>query len=108
VAGGGVVLPPYPTTLRLYAIAAERWSEVDSAYATLNIIQERPSRFCGLVYGWCVRDMDLERRQQFDYNLAAPLPGREKVKPADTVAEIEGSAFMAAMRQHQAFASQGG
>jgi len=52
--------------------------------------------------------MDLERRQQFDYNLAAPLPGREKVKPADTVAEIEGSAFMAAMRQHQAFASQGG
>lgn len=103
-----MVVAPYPITLRLYAIAAERWSEVDSAYATLNIIGERPSRFCGLVYGWCVRNMDPERREQFDYNLAAPLPGFEKAPVTDHIAEVEGQAFMAAMMQHQMVTSQGG
>lgn len=103
-----MVVAPYPTTLRLYAIAAERWSEIDSAYATLNLIYEPPWRFCGLVYGWCVRNMEDERREQFDYNLAAPLPGREKARPVDTVAEIEGQAFMAAMMQHQMVTSQKG
>lgn len=100
--------PPYATVLRLYAIAAERWSEIDSAYATLDLIYERPWRFCGLVYGWCVRNMEDERREQFDYDLAAPLPGREKAAPMDAVAEIEGSAFMAAMMQHQMVTSPKG
>jgi hypothetical protein len=101
VAGRGVVGPPYATALRLYAIAAVRWEEVDSAYAALDIIRETPYRFCGLVYGWCVKHMDEERREQFDYDLSAPLPGREKAAPAQAVAEIEGQAFMAAMMQHQ-------
>jgi len=52
--------------------------------------------------------MEDERREQFDYNLAAPLPGREKVAPVDRAAEIEGQAFMAAMMQHQMVTSQGG
>lgn len=103
-----MVGPPYATTLRLYAIAAERWSEIDSAYATLDLIRERPFRFCGLVYGWCVGNMDGERREQFDYDLAAPLFGREKAAPVDAIAEIEGQAFMAAMMQHQMVTGQGG
>lgn len=101
-----MVGPPYPTTLRLYAIAAERWSEIDSAYATLNLIHERPWRFAGLVYGWCVRNMDDERREKFDYDLAAPLPGHESAPVTDRLAEIEGSAFMAAMMQHQTVTGQ--
>lgn len=103
-----MVGPPYATTLRLYAIAAERWSEIDSAYAQVDLIRQPSYRFCGLVYGWCVRHMEDERREQFDYNLAAPLHGREKATPVDTVAEIEGQAFMAAMMQHQMVASQKG
>ncbi len=103
-----MVRPPYPIALRLYAIAAERWSEVDSAYATVDLIRQRPHRFCGLVYGWCVSGMNAERREQFDYQLSAPLPGREKAAPNEVVAEVEGQAFMAAMMQHQALVSQGG
>jgi len=52
--------------------------------------------------------MEDERREQFDYDLAAPLPGREKAAPMDAVAEIEGSAFMAAMMQHQMVTSPKG
>lgn len=106
--GRGVVRPPYQATLRLYAIAAERWAEVDSAYAALDLIRERPYRFTGLVYGWCVSQMDDERRERFDYELSAPLPGHEQQRPNDTVAEFEGQAFMAAMMQHQAVSGQGG
>jgi hypothetical protein len=51
--------------------------------------------------------MDEERREQFDYNLAAPLPGREAAPPVDRVAEIEGAAFMAAMMQHQTLVQKG-
>ena len=103
-----MVGPPYPTTLRLYAIAAERWSEIDSAYAQVDIIRQPAWRFCGLVYGWCVKHMDDERREQFDYNLAAPLPGHETARPVAAVAEIEGQAFMAAMMQHQMVTGQKG
>jgi hypothetical protein len=103
-----VVVAPYPTTLRLYAIAAERWSEIDSAYATIDLIRQPSFRFCGLVYGWCVRNMEDERRAQFDYDLAAPLFGREKARPVEAVAEIEGQAFMAAMMQHQMVTAQKG
>ena len=103
-----MVVAPYPLTLRLYAIAAERWSEIDSAYATLDIIGQRPFRFCGLVYGWCVRNMDPDRREQFDADLAAPLPGQEtKAHVSEMVAEIEGQAFMAAMAQHKMLTGKG-
>ena len=101
-----MVGPPYSATLRLYAIAAERWSEIDSTYAQVDIIRQPAWRFCGLVYGWCVRNMDDERREKFDYDLAAPLFGREKAAPIDAVAEIEGQAFMAAMMQHQIVTGQ--
>lgn len=103
-----MVRPPYPIALRLYAIAAARWEEVDAAYTPLDLIRETPHRFCGLVYGWCVKHMDEERREQFDYDLSAPLPGREAAPPVEAVAEIEGNAFMAAMMQHQMMAGQGG
>lgn len=103
-----MVGPPYAVALRLYAIAVARWSEIDSAYATLNIIHERPDRFCGLVYGWCVKWMNQEQREQFDYKLFAPLPGREGAEPVPEIAEMEGQSFMTAMMQHQMVTGQAG
>jgi hypothetical protein len=50
--------------------------------------------------------MDDERREKFDYDLAAPLPGHESAPVTDRLAEIEGSAFMAAMMQHQTVTGQ--
>jgi len=55
-----------------------------------------------------VKNMDEERREQFDFELSGPLPGHERAVPSAAVAEAEGQAFMAAMMQHQMVTGQRG
>jgi hypothetical protein len=54
-----------------------------------------------LVYGWCVKYMDPEKREEWQAMLEAPLPGQERAKPTPFTAAQEGADFMAAMAAHQ-------
>lgn len=97
----GVDGPPYPVALRLYAIAAERWAEIDAAYLSVDLIRLPPHRFCNAVYAWCVQHMTPEKREEWDFMLNAPLPGHEQAAPTETVIEAEGEAFMAVMAMNE-------
>jgi len=98
VDGRGVDRPPYPTALRLYAIAVERWAEVEAHYFSIDLLGVSPRKFLNLVYAWCVQFMDAEKREEWDVMLEAPLPG---AKPTEAQIEREGESFLAAMQMHQ-------
>lgn len=100
----GVVRPPYPTALRLYAIAAERWAEIDGLCAQNGVdpIRLRPDRFCNLIYAWAVERV--EDRERFDFDLNAPMPGQVR-QPSEAELEREGADFMSFLATHQAEAS---
>lgn len=55
-----------------------------------------------LVYGWCVERVAEDKREEWDAQLTAALPGREKAEPTPFVAEQEAADFMATMAAHQA------
>lgn len=93
----GVDRPPYPVALRLYAIASARWAEVDATYAQVDLISFPPHRFCNLVYGWCVQWLNAEKREKFDHDLTAPLPGLPPTRVSPATVETEGEAFMAVL-----------
>jgi hypothetical protein len=54
------------------------------------------------VYTWCLLHIDPQRREQWDTELNAALPGREKVAPTPFQEEQEAADFMATMAMHQA------
>lgn len=90
---------PYPAALRLYAIAEERWPEIDAAYYQRSIIEFSPHRFLNCVYAWCLLHIDLTKREEWEAMLAAPLNPSKKAKPSDAQVEAEGAGFMALMGQ---------
>ena len=94
-----MVRPPYPAAVRLYAIAADRWAEIDAAYVTVDLLREPSYRFLNLVYAWCVQRIPPDDLEQWIMNLHAPLPGEEVTRRSDKIDEIEGESFMAAMGQ---------
>jgi hypothetical protein len=49
-----------------------------------------------------VARVDPEKREDWDNDLTAPLPGQERRKPTEAVLEKEASDFMATMMQHKA------
>jgi hypothetical protein len=57
------------------------------------------------VYGWCVERIEYDKREEWEAQLTAELPGREKAKPTEQQIEQEGADFMAAMMAHQQRAS---
>lgn len=91
--GGGVGRTPYEVALRLYAIAAERWAEVDPSYPGVDLLRLPVHRFLNYVYAWCVARIDPEKLEQWHWELNQPLPGRERVI-TDAQAEEEGQGFM--------------
>jgi hypothetical protein len=91
--------PPYPAALRLYAIAEERWPEIDAAYYQVNLIEFPCYRFLNCVYTWCLARLDPEKREEWDAMLMAPLDPSKKAKPTDAQIEAEGADFMALMGQ---------
>lgn len=95
----GVVRAPYPAVLRLYAIADERWAEIESHYIQVDLLGVGPRRFLNCVYAWCVMRMDQETRERWEEELHSPLPGQKKA--TDSMVEAEGAAFMAAMQAHK-------
>jgi hypothetical protein len=54
-----------------------------------------------LVFAWCVERIPSEKREQWEIELSAPLPGQEKVAPTPFQADDEAAAFMATMAMHQ-------
>jgi hypothetical protein len=54
------------------------------------------------VYAWCVERIPPEKREQWEIDLAAPLPGQERAAPTPFQAETEGADFMATMAAHAA------
>lgn len=92
---------PYPAALRLYAIAEQRWAEVDAAYYQVNILGFRPSRFLNCVYTWCLERIPPDKREQWEMMLEAPLPGKEKVV-TERQLELESEGFMGLLAMQQA------
>ncbi len=106
--GRGVDRPPYPVALRLYAVAEERWAEIEAHYIVVDLLRLHPAKFLNAVYAWCVRHMQPEDREKWDIMLTAPLPGTERrPRLTEAEAEVEGAAFLAAMRTHQTLTGQG-
>ena len=98
MAGRGVDRPPYPAALRLQAIAAERWGEIDGAAAAQGVdpFLLRPDRFCNLIYWWATQRV--EDRREFDALLLDPLPrAARRARPKPT--SDEGAGFMEFMSQ---------
>lgn len=99
--GRGVVRPPYPVALRLYLIAAQRWPEVDAAYASVDLIRFPPHRFLNCVQKWCLDRVEPDKQEEWWYQMNLPLPGREK-KASPAQIEDEGEGFMSLMATHAA------
>lgn len=94
-----MVRPPYQVALRLYAIAAERWAEVEAAYYQVDLFTIGPRKFLNCVYAWCVQHMNPEGRERWDQMLNDPLEGQVRV--TDRQIEQEGADFLATMQMHQ-------
>lgn len=99
MARGGVDRKPYPTAVRLYAIAALRWAELDGHYAGHDLIRQPPHRFCNFVFAWAVQHMTPEQRERWEYEMALPLPGEETTAPAPGDIKADSDLFMAALGQ---------
>lgn len=69
-----MVGPPYRVVLRLCAIAADRWAEVDAAYPSIDLIRLPIDRFCNFVYTWCIKYVDPKAFEEWKMALTAPLP----------------------------------
>jgi hypothetical protein len=93
VDGGGVGRTPYQVALRLYAIAEERWAEVDAAYPSVDLLRLPIHRFLNYVYAWCLERVEAEKLEQWRWEMNQPLPGREK-DVTDAQVEEEGRGFM--------------
>lgn len=55
-------------------------------------------RFLNMIYAWCVKHIDPEKREEWEFMLTSPLPGRER-QVTERDIEDEGAAFMALMAQ---------
>lgn len=95
-----MVRPPYEVVHRLYALADLRWPEIDAAYPQVNLLELPIYRFLNFVYGWVMDRVPHDQREQFLYELHAPLPGREG-EMSDAGIEVEGQQFMDAMNNLQ-------
>ena len=102
MADGAVDRTPFHVALRLYAIAALRWPEVDgtAALAGVDPFALRPERFCNLIYAWAVDRV--EDRERFDAALEEPIPGGRGLSAAS--AADDGDAFLSFMTEHRALA----
>lgn len=106
--GRGVDRPPYPTALRLYAIAEERWAEIEAHYIAVDLLRLPHAKFLNAVYAWCVQHMAPDDREKWDILLTAPLPGTERShRPSEVEVEAEGAAFLAAMGTHKTLTGKG-
>lgn len=99
--GRGVDRPPYSTALRLYAVADERWAEIEARYISVDLLRLPPAKFLNCVYAWAVHYMSPEDREKWDMMLTAPLPGAERNRPSESQIEDEGAAFLSAMTAHK-------
>ena len=95
--------PPYPVIARLYAIAAERWAELDAAYPGVDLLRLPCHRFLNYVWTWCLLRIPGDKMEQFVHEMNAPLPGsRGSGKPQASQAQLdeEGQDFLNFMQLH--------
>jgi hypothetical protein len=90
-----VVRPPYPVTVRLTLIAGERWPEIDGETALKGVDLTRIplDRYLNAIYVWCLERIEPDKRDQWLFQLAQPIPGREV--PVDVEAEMDDFAAFA-------------
>lgn len=62
----------------------------------------RPQKFINVIYAWAVPRIDPEKREQWEYDLDAPLPWAVNQEPSAEQAEREGQDFMSFMQQFNA------
>ena len=94
-----MVRPPYQAALRLQAIAAERWAEIDGSCAARGTdpFLLRPDRFCNLIYWWAVNGMDEDKRREWDQLLLDPMPEQKRSAKRAPMEAAEFEAFMGQM-----------
>jgi hypothetical protein len=69
-----VVRSPYQAALRLYAIAADRWAEIDAAFPGVDVIRLPCDRFLNHVYRWAIERIKPDDLERWKMELNAPLP----------------------------------
>jgi hypothetical protein len=87
-----VVRPPYPAVVRLCALAAERWAELDAAYYQITLLRQRPHRFLNLVYAWAIERVDPEKLDDWNQELVDLLPWQDS--QSEAAASMESESFM--------------
>lgn len=87
--------PPYAAIVRLCGIAAERWSEIDAAYYQpgRTILREKPHRFLGLVYSWCIERVDPDKLDDWIAELNDLLDWQDSTSEA--AVDLESQSFLA-------------
>ena len=88
----------YPAAVRLTAVAAGNWYEIDGACARAGIdpADLPPRRLLNLVYAWAVERLSHgvnNELQQWLDDLYKPLPGGDPDKVSAKVVEDEMAAF---------------
>lgn len=92
-----MVRPPYPVVVRLCVYASERWDEIDTAYYPSQILREKPYRFAGLVYTWCIERVPHDKIEEWVQELNDLLPWQDATSEAAIQAESD--SFMAMLAQ---------
>lgn len=70
---------PYRTVVRIHGYAIGYWEQIDGTCAAAGVdpFALNPSRFCNLVYSFCVQQMTPDDKAKFDAELDRPLPGED-------------------------------
>lgn len=74
-------------------IASERWDEIASAYYQINLARQKPYRFAGLVYAWCIERVPHDKLDEWKAELVDLLPWQDAQSEAAT--ELESASFFA-------------
>jgi hypothetical protein len=58
-----------------------------------------PRKFLNLVFAWCLKQIPVEERRDWEENLSAPLEGQGHREPTQRELETEAEGFLALMQR---------
>jgi hypothetical protein len=65
----------------------------------VNLLRLPIQRFLNIVYTWAVKRIDPEKREQWEFDLDAPLPWSANQEPSQEQLDREGMDFLNFMNQ---------
>lgn len=68
-----MVRPPYRIVRRLWAIAEERWPEVEGYYQGVDLLELRHHQFLNYIWYWSIQHVDPKAMEEWKMAMNAPL-----------------------------------